>query len=157
MLQHLLWGVFLEVDQLKQLDLITLRGEDQLMLFAIEAQLEGNFIKNQIQGVLHLGHEFCAAGMIFVLIHHLAQFCFHLGKGFPPVLCPLSEALPELRQRNTLLAPVDKLFGVIVTRADFQCLFKISQSPALLIQIKVGVTHAEVPVIIVLEVFLMGL
>ena len=156
-LQHLLWGVFLEVDQLKQLDLITLRGEDQLMLFAIEAQLEGDFVKRLVQSPFHLGHEFCAAGVIFVLIHHLAQFCFHLGKGFPPVLCPLPEALPELRQRNTLLAPVDKLFGVIVTRADFQCLFKISQSPALLIQIKVGVTHAEVPVIIVLEVFLMGL
>ncbi|SCJ76172.1 Uncharacterised protein [uncultured Flavonifractor sp.] len=156
-LQHLLGGVFLEVDQLKQLDLITLRGEDQLVLLAVEAHLEGDFIKGQIQGFLHLGHEFCTAGVILVVIHHLAQFCFHLGKGFPPVLCPIPEALPELRQRNTLLAPVDKLFGVIVTRADFQCLFKISQSPALLIQIKVGVTHAEVPVIIVLEVFLMGL
>ena len=156
-LQHLLGGVLLEVDQLKQFDLIPLRGEDQLMLFAAHAQLKGDFIKGQIQGFLHLGHEFCTAGVILVVIHHLAQFCFHLGKGFPPVLCPLPEALPELRQRNTLLAPVDKLFGVIVTRADFQCLFKISQSPALLIQIKVGVTHAEVPVIIVLEVFLMGL
>ena len=157
MLQHLFRSVLLEVDQLKQLDLVALRGEDQLILLAVEAHLKRDFIKNKIQGFLHLGHEFCAAGVIFVLIHHLAQFCFHLGKGFPPVLCPLPEALPELRQRNTLLAPVDKLFGVIVTRADFQCLFKISQSPALLIQIKVGVTHAEVPVIIVLEVFLMGL
>ena len=157
MLQHLFWGVLLEVDQLKQLDLVPLRSENQLMLFAIEAHLEGDLIKNQIQSCLHLGHEFGAAGVVFVLVHHLAQLCFHLGKGFPPVLCPLPEALPELRQRNTLLAPVDKLFGVIVTRADFQCLFKISQSPALLIQIKVGVTHAEVPVIVVLEVFLMGL
>ena len=156
-LQHLLGGVLLEVDQLKQLDLVALRGEDQLMLFAVEAHLEGDFVKRLVQSPFHWGHEFCAAGVILVLIHHLAQFCFHLGKGFPPVLCPIPEALPELRQRNTLLAPVDKLFGVIVTRADFQCLFKISQSPALLIQIKVGVTHAEVPVIIVLEVFLMGL
>ena len=156
-LQYLFGGVLLEVDQFKQFDLVALWGEDQFMLFAAHAQLKGDFIKDQIQGFLHLGHEFCAAGVIFVLIHHLAQFCFHLGKGFPPVLCPLPEALPELRQRNTLLAPFDKLFGVIVTRADFQCLFKISQSPALLIQIKVRVTHAEVPVIVVLEVFLMGL
>ena len=156
-LQHLFRSVLLEVDQLKQFDFVALWGEDQFMLFAAHAQLKGDFIKGQIQGFLHLGHEFCTAGVILVVIHHLAQFCFHLGKGFPPVLCPLPEALPELRQRNTLLAPVDKLFGVIVTRADFQCLFKISQSPALLIQIKVGVTHAEVPVIIVLEVFLMGL
>ena len=156
-LQHLFRSVLLEVDQLKQFDFVALWGEDQFMLFAAHAQLKGDFIKGQIQGFLHLGHEFCTAGVILVVIHHLAQFCFHLGKGFPPVLCPIPEALPELRQRNTLLAPVDKLFGVIVTRADFQCLFKISQSPALLIQIKVGVTHAEVPVIIVLEVFLMGL
>ena len=156
-LQHLFGGVLLEVDQLKQLDLVALRGEDQLMLFAVEAHLERDLIKDQVQSSLHLGHVLRAAGVILVVIHHLAQFCFHFRKGFPPVLCPLPEALPELRQRNTLLALFDKLFGVIVTRADFQCLFKISQSPALLIQIKVGVTHAEVPVIIVLEVFLMGL
>ena len=106
-LQHLLGGVFLEVDQLKQLDLVTLRSEDQLVLLAVEAHLEGDFIKNQIQGFLHLGHEFCAAGMVFVLVHHLAQLCFHLGKGFPPVLCPFPEALRELRQRNTLLARVN--------------------------------------------------
>ena len=106
-LQHLLGGVLLEVNQLKQLDLVALRGEDQLMLFAIEAHLEGDFVKRLVQSPFHLGHEFCAAGVIFVLIHHLAQFCFHLGKGFPTVLCPLPEALPELRQRNTLFARVN--------------------------------------------------
>ena len=157
LLQHLLGGVFLEVDQLKQLDLVALRGEDQLILLAIEAHLEGNLVKDQIQGFLHLGYEFGAAGVILVLVHHLAQLGLLLGKVLPCRFRPLPEALPELRQRNTLLAPFDKLFGVIVTRAGFQCLFKISQSPALLIQIKVGVTHAEVPVIVVLEVFLMGL
>ena len=156
-LQHLLGGVLLEVDQLKQLDLVTLRGEDQLMLFAAHTYLEGDLIKDQIQGVLHLGHEFCATGVILVLVHHLAQFCFHLGKGFPPVLCPLPEARRELRQGNTLPAPVDQLHGVLVVGAGLQCLFKISQSPALLIQIKVGVTHAEVPVMIACKVFLMGL
>ena len=81
MLQHLLGGVLLEVDQLKQLDLVTLRGEDQLVLLAVEAHLEGDFVKNQIQGFLHLGHEFCAAGVVLVLVHHPAQFCFHPGKG----------------------------------------------------------------------------
>ena len=163
-LQHLLWGVFLEVDQLKQLDLITLRGEDQLMLFAIEAQLEGNFIKNQIQGVLHLGHEFCAAGMIFVLIHHLAQFCFHLGKGFPPVLCPLSEALRELGQRNAFRAPVDQILNVlsgvkfrIITGMLFQSFFKIPQSAALLIQIIIGIPHAEIPGISISQFLLVAL
>ena len=106
-LQHLLGSVLLEVDQLKQLDLVTLRSEDQLVLLAVEAHLEGNLVKNQIQGFLHLGHDLRTAGVIFVLVHHLAQLCFHLGKGFPPVLCPFPEALPELRQRNTLFARVN--------------------------------------------------
>ena len=79
-------------------------------------------------------------------VYKRQQLGLLLGKVLPCRFRPLPEALPELRQRNTLLAPFDKLFGVIVTRAGFQCLFKISQSPALLIQIKVGVTHAEVDV-----------
>ena len=156
-LQHLLGSVFLEIDQFEQFDFVALRGEDQLMLFAAHAQFKGDLIKNQIQGFLHLGHDLRTTDVILVLVHHLAQFCFHFGKGFPPVLCPLSEALRELRQGNALPAPVDQLHGVLVTRAGLQCLFKVSQSPALLIQIKVRVTHAEVPVIVVLEVFLMGL
>ena len=45
MLKHLLWSVFLEVNQLEQLDLVALRGEDQFIFFAIEAHLEGNFVK----------------------------------------------------------------------------------------------------------------
>ena len=106
-LQHLLGGVLLEVDQLKQLDLVALRGEDQLVLLTVKAHLEGNLIKDQIQGFLHVGHDLRTAGVLLVLIHHLAQFCFHLGKGFPTVLCPLPEALPELRQRNTLFARVN--------------------------------------------------
>ena len=41
--------MLLEVDQLKQFDLITLRGEDQLMLFAIEAQLEGSITQGRLE------------------------------------------------------------------------------------------------------------
>ena len=92
-LQHLLGGVLPEVDQLKQLDLVALRGEDQLMLFAIEAHLEGNLVKDQVQSIFHLGHDLRAAGVILVVVHHLAQLGFHFGKGFPPVHCPLPEAL----------------------------------------------------------------
>ena len=51
------------------------------MLLAIEAHLEGDLIKDQVQRFLHLGHEFCAAGVVLVLVHHSAQFCFHPGKG----------------------------------------------------------------------------
>ena len=102
-----------------------------------------------------MGHEFCAAGVVFVLVHHLAQFCFHLGKGFPPVLCPLPEALRELRQGDALLAPVDQLHGVLVVGAGLQCLFKVTKSPALLIQIVIGIAHAKVPVVVSLKVFLM--
>ena len=116
------------------------------MLFAIETHLEGDLIKDQIQGFLHLGHKFCTAGVVFVVVHHLAQFCFHLGKGFPPVLCPFPEALRELRQGDALLAPVNQFLDVlsgiqlgIVSGVRFQCFFKVSQGPPLLIQIEVGI------------------
>ena len=37
-----LGGVLLEIDQLKELDLIPLRGEDQLVLLSVEAHFEGD-------------------------------------------------------------------------------------------------------------------
>ena len=126
------------------------------MLFAIEAHLERDFIKNQIQGFLHLGHEFCAAGVVFVLIHHLAQFCFHLGKGFPPVLCPFPEARRELRQGNKTLTGINELLGIFITRKFLQRLAKIGQCPALLIQIVIGISHTEVPTVVFCKVVCMG-
>ena len=92
-LQYLPGGVLPEVDQLKQLDLVPLRGEDQLMLFTVEAHLEGDFVKNQIQGFLHLGHEFRAPGVVLVFVHHSAQLGLLLGKAFPCRFRPLPEAL----------------------------------------------------------------
>ena len=156
LLQHLLGGVLLEVDQLKQLDLVALRGEDQLVLLAIEAHLERDLIKNQIQGFLHLGHEFCAVGVILVLVHHLAQFCFHLGKGFPPVLCPLPEALRELGQGNKTLTGINELLGIFITRKFLQRFAEIGQCPALLIQIVIGIAHTEVPTVVFCKVVCMG-
>ena len=155
-LQHLLGGVFLEVNQLKELDLVALRSENQIMLFAIEAHLERDFIKNQIQGFLHFGHEFCAAGVVFVLVHHLAQFCFHLGKGFPPVLCPFPEARRELWQSNETLAVINEFLGIFVTGKFLQRLAKIGQCPALLIQIVIGISHTEVPTVVFCKVVCMG-
>ena len=164
MLQHLFGGVLLEVDQLKQLDLIPLRGEDQLMLFPAHAQLKGNLIKNQVQGFLHLGHDLRTSGVILVLVHHLAHRPFHFGKGFPPVFCPLPEALRELRQGNTLFAPVDQFLNVllgvelrIITGMQFQSFFKVSQSAALLIQIIISIPHTEIPGISIPQFLLMGL
>ena len=148
--------MLLEVDQLKQLDLVALRGEDQLVLLAVEAHLEGDLIKDQIQGFFHLGHEFCAAGVVFVVVHHLAQFCFHLGKGFPPVLCPLSEALRELGQGNKTLTGINELLGIFITRKFLQRLAKIGQCPALLIQIVIGISHTEVPTVVFCKVVCMG-
>ena len=157
MLQHLFGGVFLEVDQLKQLDPVALRGEDQLMFFAIEAHLEGDLIKNQVQGFLRSVHQFLAPGVVLVLVHHLAQLRFHFGKGFPRRFRPLPEARRELRQGNALPAPFDKHFGILVAGTGFQCFFKVPQGAALLVQIVVGIPHAEVPAVVTLEVFLMGL
>ena len=155
-LQHLLGGVLAEVHQLKQVDLVPLRGEDQLIFLAVEAHLEGNFVKNQIEGILHLGHEFCAAGVVFVIVHHLAQFCFHFGKGLPPVLCPLPEAGRKLRQSNETFTGINELLGIFVTRKFLQRLVEIRQCPALLIQIVIGIAHTEVPTVVFCKVVCMG-
>lgn len=72
--------VLLEVDQFKQLDLVPLRGEDQLVLLAVEAHFEGYVIKGQVQNILHLGHQFIPPLMVLVLIHPLTQLCLLLSK-----------------------------------------------------------------------------
>lgn len=93
MLQHLFRSVLLEVDQFKQLDLVSLRGEDQLIFFPIEAHFKGNLVKGQVQDFLHLGCDLRAAFVVPVPVHHPAQLCLLPGKGFPPVFHPLPEAL----------------------------------------------------------------
>ena len=157
MFQHLLGGVLLKVDQFKQLDPVPLRGEDQLVLLSVEAHFEGDLVKDQVQSIFHLGHNLRATGVILVLVHHLAQCPFHFGKGFPPVLCPLPEALRELRQGNAFLARINQFFGIRVIRAGLQRLFKVPKGAPLLVQIVIGIAHAEVPVVVAFEVFLMGL
>ena len=86
----------------------------------IRDRFKGDLIKNQLQGFLHLGHDLRTTGVILVLVHHLAQFCFHFGKGFPPVLCPLPEALRELRQGNKTLTGINELLGIFITRKFLQ-------------------------------------
>ena len=156
MLQHLFGGVFLEVNQFKQLDLVPLRGEDQFVLLAVEPHFKTNLVKCQIQDVFAFLDQFTAMLMVLILIHDLAQLGFLLGKLLPRRFRPFPETLTKLRHGDALFTPVDQLLGILVIGASFQGLFKVSQSPAFLIQIKVGITHAEVPVIVVLEVFLMG-
>ena len=155
-LQHLFGGVFLEVNQFKQLDLVPLRGEDQFVLLAVEPHFKTNLVKCQIQDVFAFLDQFTAMLMVLILIHDLAQLGFLLGKLLPRRFRPFPETLTKLRHGDALFTPVDQLLGILVIGASFQGLFKVSQSPAFLIQIKVGITHAEVPVIVVLEVFLMG-
>ena len=103
-----------------------------------------------------MSHDFCATGMVLVLVHHLAKFCFHLREGFPPVLRPFTEAGRELRQGDAPFTPVDELLSVLVTGAGFQRRPKIGQSPTLLIQIVIGIAHAEVPAMVACKIFLMG-
>ena len=64
MLQHLLGGVLLEIDQLKELDLIPLRGEDQLVLLAAHAHLERDFVKRLVQNPFHPVHQLLAPGVV---------------------------------------------------------------------------------------------
>ena len=96
------------------------------MLLAIEAHLEGDLIKDLVQSPFHLGHDLCAAGVVFIVVHHLAQLGFHFDKGFPRRFRPFPETRRELRQGNALPAPFDKLFGILVAGTSFQCFFKVS-------------------------------
>ena len=52
MLQHLLGGMLLEVSQFKQLDLVPLRGEDQLVLLTSHTHFEGDIVKGQTEDLL---------------------------------------------------------------------------------------------------------
>ena len=156
-LQHLFRCVLLEVDQFKQLDLVPLRGEDQFVLLAVEAHFEGYVIKGQVQNILHLGHQFIPPLMVLVLIHPLTQLCLLLSKFLPCRLRPLPEALREPGQSDSLLTPFNELLGIPVTGAGFQRRLEIGQRPALLVQVVVGITHAEVPAMVPCEIRLMGL
>ena len=155
MLQHLLGGVLLEVDQLKQLDLVTLRGEDQLVLLAVEAHLEGDFVKRLVQNPFHPVHQLLAPGVVLVLVHHSAQLGLMLGKVFPCRFRPLPEAHRKPWPRNVRFAPFDESLGVLIVGAGLQRLVEIRQGPAPLIQVVIRIAHAEVPVVIALKVFLM--
>ncbi len=70
----------MEIDQLKELDLIPLRGEDQLVLLAAHAHLERDFVKRLVQNPFHPVHQLLAPGVVLVLIHHPAKLGFLLSK-----------------------------------------------------------------------------
>ena len=95
--------------------------------------------------------------VVLVIIHHLAELSFIFSKCFPPQFCPLAKALRELRQGNPFPAAVEQCLCVLIIRTDFKSFLKVPQCTSFLIQIVIGVSHAEVPEIVVLEVFFMGL
>ena len=84
------------------------------MLLAIEAHLEGDLIKDQVQRFLHLGHEFCAAGVVLVLIHHPAQFCFHPGKGQLDRVVPRKKLRRDVRGHLIPVEPHEVSHGAVI-------------------------------------------
>lgn len=95
--------------------------------------------------------------MVFVLIHDLAQPVLFLGKCLPCCLCPLPKASPELRQGNARFALFNQFLGILIAGAGLQRSAEIGQCPSFLIQIKVGIAHAEVPEMVIHKGFLVGL
>ena len=148
-LQHLLGGVLLEVDQLKQLDLITLRGEDQLVLLAVEAHLEGDFVKDLVQSLLPFGPRVPAPRVwslsSSIIWRNAASISAKVSHQFSVRSRKHSENCG--REMPFLHQSISSAVVSSSSRASFQCLFKISQSAALLIQIIIGIAHAEVPVV----------
>ena len=61
MLKHRFWGLLLEVHQREQAGAKPLWTEDQFMLFAIEAQLEGSITQGRLECIPAFFNQFFAA------------------------------------------------------------------------------------------------
>ena len=82
-----------DVDQREQFDLVSLRGEDQLIFFPIIAHFKGNLVKGQIQDFFRPHHQLLAPRTLLILVHHLAKLRFLPGKILPRSFRPFPEAL----------------------------------------------------------------
>ena len=156
MLKHRFWGLLLEVHQREQAGAKPLWTEDQFMLFAIEAQLEGSITQGRLECIPAFFNQFFAALVCFVRIYDLTQFCLNLRKGCPCFLRPFTEVLFKAGQGQTTAAIVYVLLGIFVSGAGFQGLFKVTQGGAFLIQTVIGQSDSIIPAVIFGKILLMG-
>ena len=156
MLKHRFWGLLLEVHQREQAGAKPLWTEDQFMLFAIEAQLEGSITQGRLECIPAFFNQFFAALVCFVRIYDLTQFCLNLRKGCPCFLRPFTEVLFKAGQGQTTAAIVYVLLSIFVSGAGFQGLFKVTQGGAFLIQTVIGQSDSIIPAVIFGKILLMG-
>ena len=126
------------------------------MLFSIEAHLKTDFVKSKVQDFFALLDQFLAAFTVFILVHKSAQPGLLLGKGFPCRLCPLPKAFFKSWEGDTLFTVIYEHLRILVAGTGLQRLAEIRQCPALLVEIVIGITHAEIPAMVACKIFLMG-
>ena len=149
--------MLLKINQFKEFDLISLRSENQFRFSAVETHLKGNILKGQVQNLFALPGEFFPPFMVPVFFHKTAQFRLLLRKGRPCFLCPLPEIFPETGQGDAVLTAADKLLRVLIPGKGLQRSAEIEQPTALLVQVVIGIAHAEIPHMIPFKICLVGL
>ena len=160
MLQHLLGGMLLEVSQFKQLDLVPLRGEDQLVLLTAHTHFEGDIVKGQTEDLLTPRHQFSAAGVAGILIHDTAQTGLLIGKGTPGLLSALTKIFRKPGQGQAAATGIYQFLNLspcvelrIISRVELQCPLEMPQRNPLLIEIVIRISHAKIPGIGVPKIF----
>lgn len=146
----------LEVDQLIEPGKIPLGGEDQFVFLTVVSHFKGGVQESREQGCFTQADELLLDSGAIPYIQKLPQLGFHFGKGSPGLLGALPETGIEPGQGQTAAAVVDHLLGVLIAGTGFQSLLEIAQGLSLLIQVVIGIAHTEIPVVIPLEVLLIG-
>ena len=108
-----------EVDELEELHPVAFRRQNELMLDAIEADLERNVLKRKPENALDAIDDLFASLMRLVSIHHGADLRLLAFEGRPGLLRALPEGNPEERQRHALETVLHEFFGILVLGFGF--------------------------------------
>ena len=103
-----------EVDQFKEFDFVSFRGEDYLVLLAVEAHFKGDVFKGEVQDLTAFCNQFFTTFVVFVLIHDAAEFFFSPFKGFPGFGCALAEVFPELWKTKDITAALNEFLRITI-------------------------------------------
>ena len=147
--------MMLEVDKGEQSGPVSFGAENQFIFFSVKSQLKGRGSESQFQYFAAFFYQFFVAFLQGIGIHNHSKFSLNLGKGSPGFFRFFTEVCLKQRQSQPAAAVVNQGLSILVIWAGSQCLFKIFQGKAFLIQVIVGVAHAEIPTVVALEIVLM--
>ena len=88
--------------------------QDELIFFAVKAELKGLVLKGLAQNVTALLNQLITAHMFRVLIHDASKFRFLRGKALPDTFRSLAQIFGKARQRDAALAVVDEILCVLI-------------------------------------------